>query len=871
MPLGSPNIVGPVTPCCDRVRVQGQFSGSRVRVFVEGDPVPIGDATVPWSDYEITIDRSRLVVGKRLVASQESGAETSQLSPKGVKIEPPAFGAVKFEKPPYVCGRSVLLQVDANPKVGAAAGSRVEIWQGGTKLGTGTTVGTLCRVEFDPGMRVVGGAPLDAFQFICTSGTPQKSTSELPLTPPLVPVRKMPPVTIDGPIEECVRLITVRQIVPGAVLRIFRSGSVIFDRPVPLDEESVFVATGFSASEEIVAEQTMVMCEFATSDPNKVAVIPLVGLTRPRIDGPLCDGPGKVTVSRLKPGASVILFADGVEIGRWEASNTTIDLDLAVPNPPATLTAQQRLCGQVSAVSRGYTAATGRSGRWFVVENAGGENLKADAFAVHAGLVYSGKIVLFSGDQHNPAENQARPQDIDHAQLFDCQSLTVQKIDAPTTDVFCSGHAILPDGRLVVAGGTERFPLPPSTPGSPPPPLHHDHFPGLPNTWLFDPAPPPGTKFWAETSLMRGGRWYPTLLTLRDGRVLALSGHPEEASDRHNNNSMELFDATPAWNYLGDSAEIVSAISDYLYPRLHALPGGDVFSSTPMRSGQSGRWSPSNGTTWANVSPAPASYGDFSRTSVLLPLLPEDGYRAIVAVAGDVDSHFIDFGTLASPNPSPAWQSLGPRSAVTGNRVRVNCHAVILPTTEVLIVGGVEDRAHDETHVFDPELLQRVGPGQWKWSADKLAAATVARNYHSTALLMPDGRVWTAGGNINAQSGGPEVRRLEVEIYEPWYCCAERPVVREWPTVAHTGQRIIVRVFSRQPITRLALVRCGSATHAFNPDQRYVGLANVVAEGSELYIGEVPAADIAIPGYYLLFACTDKNVPSIGVFVQIRA
>jgi len=67
----------------------------------------------------------------------------------------------------------------------------------------------------------------------------------------------------------------------------------------------------------------------------------------------------------------------------------------------------------------------------------------------------------------------------------------------------------------------------------------------------------------------------------------------------------------------------------------------------------------------------------------------------------------------------------------------------------------------------------------------------------------------------------------------------------------------------------MALLRAGSSTHAFNPDQRYVGLAHVSHESNDLYIGQVPSSDIAIPGYYLLFACTDKNVPSEGVFMQI--
>jgi len=498
------------------------------------------------------------------------------------------------------------------------------------------------------------------------------------------------------------------------------------------------------------------------------------------------------------------------------------------------------------------------------VEDASGDNLKADAFAVHVGLAHSGKIVLFSGDQYNQSQNEAHPQDIDHAQLFDCQTLTIQKIDAPKTDVFCSGHAFLPDGRLVVAGGTERFPLPDSNPDP-----HHDHSPGLRNTWLFEPSTPPGGTFWSEAAPMQGGRWYPTLLTLRDGRVLALSGHPEEASGLHNNTTMEVFDPATGWTNLGVSSEIISAESAYLYPRLHVLPGGDVFSSSPMLSGQSGRWSPGSGTTWRDVSPVPRTYDGYARTAVLLPLLPDDEYRAMVAVAGDADSHIIDFGTAAEPNPAPSWKSLGRRSAIAAGRVRVECTAVILPTADVLIVGGVERHEDENSKVLDPELLRRAGPGAWQWSAGKLAAATVIRSYHSTAVLMPDGRVWTAGGNVHALGGGPSTRHLEVEIYEPWYCCIERPVIQGWPTAAHAGQRVLIKVWSKNPITRLALVRAASATHGFVPDQRYVGLSHVALESDDLYVGQVPGSDIAVPGYYLLFACTDKNVPSVGVFMQI--
>src|SRR5438445_3793517 len=186
MPIGSPLIIGPVTPCSDQVRVTNQFSGARVRLFVAGDPTPVGDAVVPWSDFLVNVDRTRLVPGKKLVATQEFGAEVSKPSPKGVSIEVAAFGSVTFEALPYVCGRSVLLRVKADPKAGAAAGSRIEVWQGSTKLGTGVTIGTLCRVDLDPGRSITGGAALGIHQFICTGGTTQTNSGSVQIMPPLV-------------------------------------------------------------------------------------------------------------------------------------------------------------------------------------------------------------------------------------------------------------------------------------------------------------------------------------------------------------------------------------------------------------------------------------------------------------------------------------------------------------------------------------------------------------------------------------------------------------------------------------------------------------------------------------------------------------
>jgi hypothetical protein len=192
---------------------------------------------------------------------------------------------------------------------------------------------------------------------------------------------------------------------------------------------------------------------------------------------------------------------------------------------------------------------------------------------------------------------------------------------------------------------------------------------------------------------------------------------------------------------------------------------------------------------------------------------------------------------------------------------------VILPTGEVMIVGGVENPDDDDTAVAEPEMLVNDG-GNWRWSTDVYAPSTIPRNYHSTALLMPDGSVWTGGSNIDAKPGPESQRRLEFEIYQPWYWCARRPEIMAAPAATRPRQRLIVRTHAEEDITRLALVRCGSVTHAFNGDQRYIGLRPIRTRSDE-YVGILPGSDIAVPGWYLLFVCTEAGIPSRGKFIKV--
>jgi hypothetical protein len=70
-------------------------------------------------------------------------------------------------------------------------------------------------------------------------------------------------------------------------------------------------------------------------------------------------------------------------------------------------------------------------------------------------------------------------------------------------------------------------------------------------------------------------------------------------------------------------------------------------------------------------------------------------------------------------------------------------------------------------------------------------------------------------------------------------------------------------------LTSIALIRCGSSTHAFNADQRYVGLPIQSRTGANLVIAAPPNHAVAPPGYYLLVAIDDGGIPSVGRFLRV--
>lgn len=500
--------------------------------------------------------------------------------------------------------------------------------------------------------------------------------------------------------------------------------------------------------------------------------------------------------------------------------------------------------------------------------------------AIHAALLPTsehGEILCF-GDWNNPGPTT-------HTRLFNVADETIAGFpmaDLPTTNAFCGGQALLADGRLLVGGGTANWPdIPadePLKPGEP----HGHHYNGERHCWIYLPRaakwmPVGSFNFQPGSSTKGGGRWYPTLVTLGNGHAFATAGHPDVGDDhlgRHNNNTPETYSPSlDKWKLLGGDITAPSPINSDSYPRFHVLPNGLLFSDTagigPKRSFDTatGKW------VGVDVDDDAVDHDFYDRgssaSSVLLALLPPT-YAPRVMMCNGAQAFRIDV------DDSPTWVPTSARTGAAAGKVRHHACAVLLPTGSVFLSGGVSPspgEGQPVVPVLDPEIYD---PGiDWPsadFSGDESWAtfgepAEVARGYHSSALLLPDGRVWTAGST----EGGIVDAESRIEIFSPDYVDEPgRPQITAAPDNVGYGQVFAVDTPSAGAIERVAMLRCGSVTHAFDADQRYVGLVFEKDGDHRLEVTAPATSTVAPPGWYMLWIVDTSDRPcSLARFVRL--
>jgi galactose oxidase len=424
--------------------------------------------------------------------------------------------------------------------------------------------------------------------------------------------------------------------------------------------------------------------------------------------------------------------------------------------------------------------------------------------------------------------------------VFDPVALTSTAILVTNTgdDMFCPGTANLFNGEILVNGGSSS-----------------------PKTSIYSPT----TGAWATDALMNIPRGYEADTVLTNGSVLTFGG---SWSGGIGGKSAEVWTEGQGWTVLNDVPETTIVGPDpqgtyrgdnHLW--LFSAPNGDVFHAGPSAQMH---WI----TTTGNGSIASA------------------GNRGNDPYAINGNAVLYDVGMIMKTGGAPAYQDadaeantylININNGTAGVSVtqtapmaypRAFSSGVVLPNGQVMIVGGQTYPVpfSDATAILTPEIWDPLTQ-----VFRQLTPMQTPRVYHSTAILLSDGRVYVGGGG---QCGdGCSANHFNTEILTPPYLlnangtAATRPVISSASTTGVLGGTVTATTTA--PVVNFVLMRLSSVTHTVNNDQRRIPLQMQSTNGNSYTLAIPSNPGIVLPGYYWLFALNAQGVPSVGAVILI--
>jgi galactose oxidase len=459
--------------------------------------------------------------------------------------------------------------------------------------------------------------------------------------------------------------------------------------------------------------------------------------------------------------------------------------------------------------------------------------------AIHTHVLPNG-TVLFWGRRDDPSdslnEHVCTPHVWDPATGASTPTPQPKLADGTTVNLFCSGHTFLADGTLLVAGG------------------HLTDGDGVNQACSYNHA----TNTWSALPKMNGGRWYPTAMTLADGRVLVSSG----SSANIVNDTPQIWDGAQ-WH------DTVTFIGLPLYPRMHVAPDARVFMSGSnattylLDTDGTGSWTPL---------PGPGGSRPNGERQYAPAVMYEPG--KVIYIGGgndagtDLPSAAVDIIDLNAADP--AWQ---PAASMAFRRRQHN--ATILADGTVLVTGGTSGPGFNDLSPGKPvHVAELWSPATGAWS--QLVPEDVDRCYHATAILLPDATVLSAGGGefvIGTAPNDPQDTHRNAQIFHPPYLfCGPRPEISSAPTEIVHGENFTVDVGGGD-IATVTMVRLPSVTHAFDQNQRINVLTftaqGTTAQGTTLTVTAPAGPAVCPPGHYMLFVLSAAGVPSMAKILRI--
>ncbi|KAJ7543510.1 hypothetical protein O6H91_09G041100 [Diphasiastrum complanatum] len=450
-----------------------------------------------------------------------------------------------------------------------------------------------------------------------------------------------------------------------------------------------------------------------------------------------------------------------------------------------------------------------------------------------------------------------------HSVLFTLGSNNIRPLTV-ATDTWCSSGQFVSNGTLVQTGGD---------------------FDGNKKVRYFSPCQPGGSCDWVEAAdqNLQQGRWYATNQLLPDGRQIVVGGLDSNAVEFIPANGQAPF-------YLPFLQKTRDSQKDNFYPFVHLLPDGNLFIFANKDSILYNYKTNTVVMNYPTLQGEPRNYPS-AGSSVMLPLLASQGFRVaeVLLCGGSQFGAFLNpsafmpasrtCGRITVTDPNPAW-------AIENMPARRNMgDMILLPTRDVLIINGASDGCQGWGNAKTPVL----NPFWYKPSAapgkrfSNLTATTIPRVYHSTANLLPDGRILVAGSNTHQlyKLKGEFPTELRIEAFSPTYLSSKkqkyRPIIVHAPAfVAYNSAFTITmtqRTAAPQGTLEVNLASAPFVTHSFAQGQRMLNLAvtkQTTGAGGIVKITATapPNAMIAPSAYYMLFV-VNRGVPSVAAWVHV--
>lgn len=444
-----------------------------------------------------------------------------------------------------------------------------------------------------------------------------------------------------------------------------------------------------------------------------------------------------------------------------------------------------------------------------------------------------GRILSFASNERTTFPDGP---EFTYAATWDPATGQFEEYNHPSHDMFCGGLVLLPDGRLLVNGGRSVTVL-------------SSFFDWRSNTWT------PLTD-------MNDRRWYNTTVALPSGQAFTASGSGGSGTT-------ELWDESVGWSRLpGIDWNIVLREPGYIniwHPFLVLAPSGRLFHFGPTRTMH---WIDSDGG------------GTLTSAGARVPgtLYPKEGVWAmydegkILVAGGGVNTtqnpNDTTTGTSSSSSFTIDLDTDPPTVASNASMSfpRQFANSVLVPNGEVIVFGGNTSgrKFNDTGSILTPEIWNPT-TRRWRPAAD----ASVPRNYHSFALLLPDGRILSGGGGLAGNSADHRDAQIYTppNLFNPDGSLASRPRLDTAPL--KIGVATTFTVSGTPGMKKFSFIKLSAMTHSVNTDLRYLPLPFVESSPGVYHLTARSNLNVMTPGYWMLFGLDSAGVHSVSKIVQV--